>query len=47
MITVILLALIGNQVFPGHEFWWAAYVVLAAVVNSIRLLVSVLKLIME
>jgi len=28
MATIILLAIVGNHTFPGHEGWWVAYVII-------------------
>jgi hypothetical protein len=40
MLSVILLALIGNQVFPEFTGWWIAY---AVVVCGLKTLVFVIQ----
>jgi hypothetical protein len=43
MITVILVAIIGNQVFPGHVGWWIVYVIFMALIKTFSAVLSVIK----
>lgn len=40
MITAVLVALIGNEVFPGHTGWWIIYVVVSAIFKIISLAID-------
>lgn len=36
MVTAILVAMIGNQVFPGHTGWWIAYCIFTALIVTLK-----------
>ena len=47
MITTVLVAIVGSEVFPSHTGWWIAYAVIvgiyklgAAIGNSIKFIAS-------
>jgi len=43
MVTGILVALMGNEVFPGHTGWWIAYAVTIGVVSLVKVICGLIK----
>ena len=43
MLTAILVAIIGNAVFPDVTFWWITYAVVLCTVIFVRMVIDLVK----